>query len=250
MMTTPMKTPLTDLLRKVPADTHIDYENDQHYHSLIPVGRLCAEALAEIERLQKAAIALYNHDIEPVCMQPMTFNQLCKGCTAEERKALAEHLALLRMQATLELGKEPPAAPVVDHVCDFRSSGNMTGKRGNYCVICGEREGFKLAAAAGDAQVVALSTQAMKFIDTWAVETCGLDPHDAGIAYACKQIKSMLASASPPQEPQDVTDAMVKASFRAYEEATGERLPDADGADYKIMQAILEAALAQREQNG
>lgn len=39
---------------------------------------------------------------------PMTFDELCSGCTADERKALAEHLAMLRMRATLELAKAPP----------------------------------------------------------------------------------------------------------------------------------------------
>jgi hypothetical protein len=39
---------------------------------------------------------------------PMTFDELCERCTPDERKALAEHLAMLRMRATLELAKEPP----------------------------------------------------------------------------------------------------------------------------------------------
>ena len=40
-------------------------------------------------------------------MQTMTFNELCNGCTVEERSALAEHLATMRMRATLELAKVP-----------------------------------------------------------------------------------------------------------------------------------------------
>ena len=45
-------TPLDDLLRRVPSDARMTYEHDPHSHSMIPVGRLCAEALAEIERLR------------------------------------------------------------------------------------------------------------------------------------------------------------------------------------------------------
>lgn len=46
------KTPLTDLLRSVPADTRLVIERSSFAHDLIPVGRLCNEAAAELARLR------------------------------------------------------------------------------------------------------------------------------------------------------------------------------------------------------
>ena len=45
---------------------------------------------------------------------PMTFDELCRNCTAEERIALAEYLAMLRMRATLELAKRSPMPTLKD----------------------------------------------------------------------------------------------------------------------------------------
>lgn len=45
-------TPLIDLLRRVPADARVSHEHSEYERSYIDVGRLCAEALAEIERLR------------------------------------------------------------------------------------------------------------------------------------------------------------------------------------------------------
>lgn len=47
------QTPITDLLRSVPADARMTYEHSPWAHSLIPVGRLCADALAYIERIER-----------------------------------------------------------------------------------------------------------------------------------------------------------------------------------------------------
>lgn len=46
------QTPLVDLLRSIPADARMVYEVSPTESHNIPVGRLCADALAEIERLQ------------------------------------------------------------------------------------------------------------------------------------------------------------------------------------------------------
>ena len=46
------QTPLRDLLAKVPEDARMWYEHSSSSHTNIPVGRLCKEALAEIDRLQ------------------------------------------------------------------------------------------------------------------------------------------------------------------------------------------------------
>jgi hypothetical protein len=49
----PCKTPLLDLLRDVPEDARAEYEHSQFHHSLIPYGRLCSEAAAEIGQLRE-----------------------------------------------------------------------------------------------------------------------------------------------------------------------------------------------------
>ncbi len=47
------ETPLLDLLRAVPADARMIYEHDAFHSANIPVGRLCAEAVQEIEALRE-----------------------------------------------------------------------------------------------------------------------------------------------------------------------------------------------------
>lgn len=61
----------------------------------------------------------------------MTFDELCRGCTPEERKALAEHLAMLRMRETLKLAEAPM------HTCAPGPVGNMSPDRYPRCSICG-----------------------------------------------------------------------------------------------------------------
>lgn len=51
---TAKQTPLLDLLRSVPADARLSYEHSPIEYSMIPVGRLAAEAADEIERLCRA----------------------------------------------------------------------------------------------------------------------------------------------------------------------------------------------------
>ena len=48
----PSQTPLIDLLRGVPADAHAVYEEHPTAHRLIPYGRLCNEAAAELDALR------------------------------------------------------------------------------------------------------------------------------------------------------------------------------------------------------
>lgn len=44
------------------------------------------------------------------------------------------------------------------------------------------------------AEGATLPAGAIAFIQSWASETCGLDEHDAGVAWACKELKRMLES--------------------------------------------------------
>ena len=46
------QTPLTDLLRQIPADARMTYEHSKFHHSLIPVGRLATEAAKRIAELE------------------------------------------------------------------------------------------------------------------------------------------------------------------------------------------------------
>jgi hypothetical protein len=50
--------PLLDLLRRVPADARLVYEHSPTEHSFIPVGRLFAEAVTEIEALRQRVAEL------------------------------------------------------------------------------------------------------------------------------------------------------------------------------------------------
>lgn len=45
------QTPLIDLLRGVPADARMTYEVNPTHHHMIPVGRLCADAVADLSNL-------------------------------------------------------------------------------------------------------------------------------------------------------------------------------------------------------
>lgn len=49
------QTPLIDLLRSVPADARMTYEVSECHHHMIPVGRLCADAVAELAALRARA---------------------------------------------------------------------------------------------------------------------------------------------------------------------------------------------------
>lgn len=57
-------------------------------------GNLIMVAIDAIQSLTKAP---------PIPWSPMGFNQLCQGCTDDERKKLARYLAVLRMEETLAL---------------------------------------------------------------------------------------------------------------------------------------------------
>lgn len=57
---------------------------------------------------------------------------------------------------------------------------------------------------------------------------------------ACRE--AVLAGNAQPPAPK-VTDAMCRGLINAYEDCTGDRLPDGDGEDYKIARRLLEAAL-------
>ena len=52
---TPTQTPLIDLLRNIPLDARLIYEHSPIHSQSIPVGRLAAESVAEIEALRKDA---------------------------------------------------------------------------------------------------------------------------------------------------------------------------------------------------
>lgn len=46
------QTPLLELLKGVPADARVIYEHGPTHHQSIPCGRLCAEAVTELERMR------------------------------------------------------------------------------------------------------------------------------------------------------------------------------------------------------
>jgi hypothetical protein len=52
------KTPLIDLLKAIPADARMTYEHHSTHHSMIPVGRLSAEAVDEITTLRQQVAEL------------------------------------------------------------------------------------------------------------------------------------------------------------------------------------------------
>ena len=65
------QTPLLDLLRAVPTDARAEYEHGQFHHSMIPYGRLCADAAqaiaerdAEITRLKASERSAWNAAVE------------------------------------------------------------------------------------------------------------------------------------------------------------------------------------------
>jgi hypothetical protein len=64
-----------------------------------------------------------------------------------------------------------------------------------------------------------------------------LQPHSIAVAaYTEGRAKGIAA---PPREP---THDQLRAMIDAYEDTTGERLPDADGEDYRIVRAMYDAA--------
>lgn len=53
------KTPLTDLLRSVPADTRLVIERSPFHHQTVPIGYLCDEAANEISLLRAELAAAH-----------------------------------------------------------------------------------------------------------------------------------------------------------------------------------------------
>jgi len=82
----------------------------------IPPHRLALELIESIKGWRQAdadadaILAEYGEFISELAasvkkadFQPMMFSELVKGCTADERTKLAQHLAMLRMVNTLKL---------------------------------------------------------------------------------------------------------------------------------------------------
>lgn len=59
------QTPLLDLLRGVPLDARMTYEVNPTHHHMIPVGRLCADAAAELEQFRDALSEIRDSDAAP-----------------------------------------------------------------------------------------------------------------------------------------------------------------------------------------
>ena len=60
------KTPLIDLLRKVPKDGRHMYEHNPTHHQNIPYGRLCHEAADELEAWNRRELSGNSEQVEPV----------------------------------------------------------------------------------------------------------------------------------------------------------------------------------------
>lgn len=83
------KTPLLDLLRSVPADARVSYEHSPTDYSMIPAGRLCAEAADEIERLRAYGEACALAERErciAMCRVVMEHHQAQPDCAPEDEE--------------------------------------------------------------------------------------------------------------------------------------------------------------------
>lgn len=87
-----MKIPKAEVVESIRAWKQGDADADE---ILRLYGDLLIIAVEALPDLSKAP---------PPFWSPMGFNELCKGCSDDERKQLARYLAMLRMEATLALG--------------------------------------------------------------------------------------------------------------------------------------------------
>lgn len=104
----PCETPLVDLLQAVPTDARMVYEHGPFESQMIPVGRLCHEAQAEIRVLRAQLAAALAARAEPVGDGSMTVEQAIAGVV--ELFPGADKQAL-RTLARLLTKADPPALP-------------------------------------------------------------------------------------------------------------------------------------------